>query len=392
LKYVLSTEQAIQLYQDQVQRHPNALNYVLLGQMYVRKARETGDLGCYDRAEAAVRRALELDRNNVSAQATLAQVLCAGHQFAEGLRLAQEVYHNNPRSSEILFIVGDAHLELGNYPEAEQAYRDLQRQNPRAFVQSRQARLAELKGQTNEALRLMEQAAQEEAPAALSRESRAWYPMRLGEMCYNAGRLEEAAKHYEAALNDSPRFAAALAGLGKVRAAQGKPEQAIELYKRAVVNNPDLAMLAELADLYTRLGNEFLARLNYEKLEQTARNKDAYNRELSLFYSNHGRNLAEALALAQKDLAVRKDIYAYDTLAWALYKNDRPEEAAAAIAQALKLGTRDATLHYHAGMIYARLGEKAKARGHLEQALAINPYFSLQHAAEAKRLLAGLGD
>lgn len=391
LKYVLSTDQAIQLFQDQAQRNPNAINFTLLGQMYIRKARETGEFAAYEQAETAVRRALELDRNHVSAQATLAQVLCANHQFAEGLEWARQAYRKNPRESQILLLIGDAQLELGNYAGAEQAYAEVQRDDPLALVQSRQARLAELRGNPQEALRLMRQAAQEEGAAAVSKESRSWYQMRLGEMHFNLGQLEEAVRHYQAALNDAPRSPAALAGLGRVRTAQEKYEEAIDLYKQAVIRGADVALLAELGDLYTKTGKDFLARLNYDKLEQVAQNKPAYHRELSLFYSNHDRRPAEALELAKADLASRKDIYAYDTLAWALYKNKRLQEAGQAMEQALRLGTQDANLYYHAGRIWNSLGQSEKARGFLEQALRLNPHFSLLHADEARRLLLALG-
>jgi len=45
-------------------------------------------------------------------------------------------------------------------------------------------------------------------------------------------------------------------------------------------------------------------------------------------------NLPEALKLAEKDLEVRRDIYAYDTLAWSLCNNQRFEEAARAMSEA----------------------------------------------------------
>jgi tetratricopeptide (TPR) repeat protein len=87
---------------------------------------------------------------------------------------------------------------------------------------------------------------------------------------------------------------------------------------------------------------------------------------------------------------VRQDIYAYDVLAWALLKNGRPEQARAAIEQALRLGTRDAKLFFHAGMIYARLGERDKARQFLRRALATNPHFHVLHSEVAERTLEDL--
>ena len=94
-----------------------------------------------------------------------------------------------------------------------------------------------------------------------------------------------------------------------------------------------------------------------------------------------------ALDLAQQELAVRKDIYGYDVLAWALYKNGRFEEARDAIDEALVQGTKDARLFFHAGMIYHGLGEAPKAKEFLARALATNPYFHIFHAGLAERTL-----
>jgi tetratricopeptide (TPR) repeat protein len=388
---VLTVDQAIEMFEGKLKDNPKSpLLHVLLAQAYVRKARELGDFSCYDRAEPVVRRALELEKDNVSAEVVLAQILCANHQFAEGLRLARETYRKNPGEHGILLLVGDAQLELGRYAEAEQAYADLGRKDPSAYLASRRARLAELKGDTAAALRLMKQAVEEEGWATLSPEGQAWYPTRLAEIQFNAGRLDEAARAYETALKTAPRYYLALAGLGRVRAAQGKPDEAVTLYRRAMAVAAELPVLAELGDLYARAGKDFLAQLNYEKLEKAGRGRPALNRELALFWCDHDRNLPEALELARREVALRQDVYTHDALAWALCKNGRHKEAAAAMAEALRLGTADARFHYHAGAICQGLGERDKARTHLKRALALNPSFSPRGAEDARRRLEAL--
>ena len=59
--------------------------------------------------------------------------------------------------------------------------------------------------------------------------------------------------------------------------------------------------------------------------------------------------------------------------------------------QALKLGTRDAPLYYHAGMIYKASGDYARAQTMLSEALAINPHFDLVQAQIARLTLANIG-
>jgi Tfp pilus assembly protein PilF len=57
------------------------------------------------------------------------------------------------------------------------------------------------------------------------------------------------------------------------------------------------------------------------------------------------------------------------------------------MTEALKLGTKDARLFFHAGMICHRLGEHDKARDYLRRALATNPYFHVRHVEVAERTL-----
>jgi Flp pilus assembly protein TadD len=82
--------------------------------------------------------------------------------------------------------------------------------------------------------------------------------------------------------------------------------------------------------------------------------------------------------------------YTDDTLAGAWYKNGRTTEAARATHRALRLGTEDAMLHYHAGMIAAASGRARIARRHLRRALALDPHFDLRQAPRARVTLAAL--
>jgi tetratricopeptide (TPR) repeat protein len=202
-------------------------------------------------------------------------------------------------------------------------------------------------------------------------------------------------ERYQAALGEFPGYYLALASLGRARAARGQFESAIELYQEAAGIVPRLAMLSDLGDLYLKIGETELARSQYDTVEIIAQlaasSQQAHNRELARYYADHQIKLDQALALATDELTVRQDIYGYDSLAWALYRNGRLEEAAAAIAQALRLGTRDAVLHYHAGKIFQGLGDGKRAKEHLERALELNPYFSWQQVHDARQALAELG-
>src|SRR5262249_52704730 len=152
-----------------------------------------------------------------------------------------------------------------------------------------------------------------------------------------------------------------IGGLAKVRAAQKRYEDAISLYQQAMAVIPLPQYAAALGDVYTRLDRPREATKQYALVEDigalNAINKEIYNRDLALFYADHDLKLPQALELAERELQVRRDIYTYDVLAWALYKNQKPEPALRAMAEALKLGTKDARVFFHAGMIYHAVGD-----------------------------------
>jgi tetratricopeptide (TPR) repeat protein len=96
------------------------------------------------------------------------------------------------------------------------------------------------------------------------------------------------------------------------------------------------------------------------------------------------------VALAERELRIRRDVYGWDAYGWTLYRLGRYEDARDAADEALRLGTRDARLLYHAGMISLALGDEDRARDELERALAISPWFDPLQAPVARRALRGL--
>ncbi len=390
LAYVHTTDQAIRFFQARVDRNPrDFVSCRILGEFHEKKAEETGDLASYERAEAALRRCLEIAPDYNKAKVTLAAVLCSRHKFAEGLQLARGALAKDSGNIEALATLGDALMETGQYPEAEAAIAELRKKAPDAApVLSRVASLLELKGEPDEALKLMAEA-EAKARKGGGDKAAAWFVARLGDIAFVAGRVDEAESHYRSVPPGTDPSHDATAALGRIKAGQGRVDEAVALYEKAVAIGPDPHMLAALGDLYLKLGRGAEADRLFDRLVAIAAGKNEYLRALSLFYSDHDRDLPRALELAQLDFVDRKDVYGHDALAWALLKNDRPEEAARVMEGAFRLGTKDANLDYHAALIHLRLGDKPKAREHLARALARNPAFSPK-ANDARKVLEAL--
>jgi tetratricopeptide (TPR) repeat protein len=75
-------------------------------------------------------------------------------------------------------------------------------------------------------------------------------------------------------------------------------------------------------------------------------------------------------------------------VAWTALKAGKLPEAQAAIYTALRLGTRDARLYYHAGMIARAAGDKRLAGIYLRRALKLNPQFDPVQTTIARQALA----
>ena len=182
--------------------------------------------------------------------------------------------------------------------------------------------------------------------------------------------------------------------MGKLRGTQGRYEEAIKLYQSAIAVVPMPMFVAELGDIYSKAGNPAEARKQYQLVEYIGKlghiNQVLHNRDLALFYADHDLKLDEALTLAHKEFEVRHDIYTWDALAWALYKNGKYQEASDASEHALRPGTRDALLFFHAGMIASKLGQTTQAKENLQTALHINPGFHVIYAGVARQQLKAL--
>lgn len=369
-----------------------ASSYVALATTFMQKARESADPAYYARARAAVERALALDPDHYEALRTRAWVLVGLHEFRSALTAAEAVRAREPEDWWNYGTLVDAAIELGDYPRAVAAADRMVALRAGLPAYTRIAHLRSLHGDRAgaiEALTLAVGAGSRRDP-----ESLAWTLVQLGNEHFAAGDLARAARAYADANDVFPDYPLAIRGLGLVRAAEGRLEDAAQLYRRALALGPAPELAAALGDVYARRGDAVEAERHYalvEHMERVANAQGAsHGRQLALFLADHDRRLDEALRLAQAEAATRADVFTDDALAWALFKNGRLAEAKRASRRARRLGTADAAFHYHAGMIAAALGHPRQGARHLRRALALNPYFDLLQADHARVALSAL--
>jgi tetratricopeptide (TPR) repeat protein len=402
LPHATGTERLIKNMQTRVQSNPkDPAAYSALGAAFFQRARETGDVEDFQQAEQALNRSLDLnsaDFSAATAYSAMAEVCMGEHRFSDAVTYAQKALALGSGDLSPFAIVGDANADMGEYERAAIAYSRLDVSGESAAdphnVYVRDSRTSYLKfvsGDTRGAIRLMQSAVAAGTEARLPAENLAWLYYELGEYESQAGDVAAANSAYLTALTIHPGDYRAMAGLGKLRGNQGRYGEAIKLYQSAVAVVPMPMFVAELGDMYTRAGNSAEAKKQYQLVEYIGLlghiNQVLHNRDLALFYADHDTKLDEALTLAHKEFEVRHDIYTWDALAWALYKNGKYQEASDAMQNALRPGARDALLFFHAGMIASRLGQTSQAKERLQTALSINPHFHVIYSEVARQQL-----
>jgi tetratricopeptide (TPR) repeat protein len=342
---------------------------------YLARQRETGDIDDAVKAEAAARQSLKvLPRNNSDALVKLSRSLLAQHRFPEAMEAAQRAAAYDRKAGRLL---ADVQIELGDYDAAERALAAAPVLADDLNYYAVAARLETINGKPESALRLLRQAqrlavGRPDMPA----ETVAWYHVTVGHALIELGRLDEGEQACRDALAVFPRDYRAMTAMAEAAAWRGNWRGAIEWGARAVEiapQNPTAIKL--LADAHAALGLEAEAQRQRQRLKDLAHSfPRIYDRNWALFCADNSCDLDEALALARKDLDLRRDIHAFDTLAWVCFKKGMQAEAEQMMQKALARGTREATLLYHAGMIARAGGDPERAKDCFTRAREINPH------------------
>ena len=385
------SDRRIQTAQNLIEKKPSdPQGYNLLCAAFIKKARETGDFGFNAKAEIALNKSFELanGEDDYDAIRLKAMLELVNHRFNDALETAKQARDLRPNDPQNYGAMTDALIELGDYTQAFKSAQTMMNMRPGTNSYTRVSYLRELQGDTKGAIEAMQAAAE----AAPDPETLAWCRTHLGDLLINSGKISAADHEFDLALFHFPEYHLALAGKARARVASGDFDAAIEFYKKAQERVPLPETAIALGDLYAQKGNAEEAKKQYDLLEfieQTSASAvgNTYSRQLALFYADHDLKLDDALAIAERERAARSDIYTCDALAWCLYKKGNFAKAEKASHDATRIGTRDARIKYHAGMIENALGNKADAAKFLKSALEINPEFDVLQADVARRTL-----
>lgn len=351
------------MYGTMIQTKPENLHYQnLLAGSYIQKMRETTDFTYLDRAAQIVGNVISADSQNYEALRLRSEVELERHHFKQVAEYSRQLMNISPNDPWNWGTLGDALVEMGDYEGAAEAYQKMILLRPDLASYNRAAWFRFLSGDMLGAIDIMKKAIGAGSPSS---ENTAWCLVELGHLYLKNGQAEEAEQAYTTAVKVFPGDHPGYAGMGRAQAAQRHFKAAIASYEKAQASTPLPDYAAALYDLYTVQKDAKNARKQLEMIEVidqiNKKNGEVTNRNVALIFADHDYHVDRALELATAELDVRKDIYSYDALAWALYKNHKFAEADQAMAKALRMGTPEPAFYYHAEQIALANGKTKEA-------------------------------
>jgi tetratricopeptide (TPR) repeat protein len=366
----------IRFYEARIARDRyGARDRAALGALYLARARAQGSEADLQRAESMARESWHTrHKRNPDALSILIGSLVAQHRFNEAREIGLELLAADA-TPVVRATLAEIDLELGRYAEADSLFAGLSVVQTQPAIAPRYARWLEVNGRSGEARELLQRtrvsiAASFRVPV----DQLAWLDLRIGDLAFRNGRGDLAEAAYQRGLTLLPGDPRLLTALAQLRGAERRWAEAITLGETALATRFDPATLGLLSHAYLASGDSAKA-AEYARATQVAVSQapGAFHRAWALSLLDQGEQVDTLLHRARAELRTRKDVYGYDLMAWALYRSGRPAEALVLADSALMRGTRDATLHFHAGRIAEALGDTARATSEYATARAISP-------------------
>ncbi len=371
--------------QEQARSHPGRTETMIrLGWAFITEARLSYDPGYYKLAEQCAFCAQAKGRDNPDALLLAGHIWQSLHRFKEAEPIARQLV--NLRSQAFDYsLLGDVLMEQGRLNEAVIAYQKMIDLRPDLESYTRVAHIRWLKGDLDGAIEVMRMAVTSGSPR--DAEPTAWAFTRLGLYELQAGELANAQAAAGAASQFAENYAAALLLRARVLLAEDQAAAAIGPLEQAA----SLARLPEyqwmLADALREAGKTDAAKDVEQRLVRDGARNDP--RTFALYLVTRGEQPQRALQLAEEELTTREDIFTMDALAWALQANGRTEDARKYSRKALREGTRDARLYYHAGRIALSAGDSAGAEKWFALAYSIRQTLMPSEKEDLEKAISG---
>lgn len=304
-----------------------------------------------DKAEADMKTAIANAPKNPEAYLLLGQLRFAQKRYAEGAALLEQALEYDPNS------IGALRGLVGYDLFRKQPEQALSRVDAQIAKSPNNSGFYDLLAEIQIRNKKLDQAtaAAQKAIAVNSNDGEA--VALYAQLQVQGGQVATAIGAWQQWLKSHPNNAGALAILGTLEESRGNTQKAEDYYKQSIFIQP---------------------------AQPIATNNLAY-----LMLKN-GENVDVALTLAQTARrSMPNSPSTADTLAWAYYYKGTYEFARDLLEDAIKEDPSGATMQYHLGMVYSKLGDRSNAELHLKKAISLEP--NSPTAKDAKAALQGLG-
>ncbi|MDF2379478.1 MAG: tetratricopeptide repeat protein [Candidatus Gracilibacteria bacterium] len=345
------TWEQINTTQEIVKQEENIDQLFTLASLYLQGIRESADPSLYEKIKQVMESARSLEPDNNNILFFEAQVDLGRHLFSDALKKAIRLTSASPKTNYFYGVLADAHIELGNYDEAEQALEIMINLRPDFSSYSRIAYLREIFGDREGAIEMMEYST--ESSIAIP-ENFAWSISELGRL-WSISDKNKATQAFESALNTYPNYTPALMGLAKIDMAEKNYQKAITKLEKAlsILPLPEYATL--LADLHEKQGNFQKAEAYYKLVDIGYDRIEASGTDVRMERTKYrlDRNILpkESLAIAQQLYKEKPTVFVADLVAWAHFRNGNREEAKGWIKKAQETGIQNPSIIKHSQLI-----------------------------------------
>ena len=210
----------------------------------------------------------------------------------------------------------------------------------------------------------------------------------LGELDLNVKDKTQAETALQKAVDLDPANIDAFLLLAQLQTQRGGTQEAIGSYQKAIKTNPrDLRPYMGQGSLEENAGNWQEAEKLYGQALQVKPGNPVAANNLAYLLIEHGGDKDVAVSMAQTARRGLPDVSnTADTLGWAYYYKGAYSAAVEQMRLAVKDSPKNSMYHYHLGLAYEKLEDKAHAREELNRALQLQPTPSEEN--EIRKLLA----
>jgi tetratricopeptide (TPR) repeat protein len=362
-------ESGIRVAKAEIAKSPGTYQYYNdLALALARRAQETADSNYYRKAGEALARSFAISPENFEGLKVRTRVLLGQHEFVKALDLATRLNKQTPDDIVIYGYLADANEELGNYKEAATAAQWMLRIRPgNSAGLAAAGELREVLGYIAPAMEVTRMAY--DLTPGQETETRAELLVRMARLNLLAGDLPKAETYAISALDVFPGYPDGLGAVAEVRTAQQRYDEAVVLQRKRCEQTPRAACMYALGEALMRAGQKAEASAMFAEFEKKALaesdDADNANRELIAWYIDFTNQPAQALRIAEREIARRQDVFTIDSYAWALAASGDLPRASTEIQRAVATGVKDPQILRHAAAIARRLGTTAQDMGEL---------------------------